>query len=333
MRVFVAGATGAIGRQLVPQLLEAGHDVTATTRTPAKAKRLRALGAVPVLADGLDAIAMTSAVGGAKPEVVIHQMTALAGRPDLRRFDRWFAKTNQLRTRGTDILLAAAREAGVRRFIAQSYTGWNNPRRGGPVSSESAGLDLEALRQQRRSIAAIRHVESIVPDALSEGIVLRYGNLYGPGASDSLVELVQKRRLPVVGAGTGVWSWIHVEDAASATVAALEHGTAGLYNIVDDDPASVSEWLPYLAQTVSAKPPPRVPLWLARPLVGEVAVRWLTEGRGASNEKARRALGWRPRWSSWREGFREKLTNSDLKGADPAAQAELGTGWTRKLAT
>lgn len=320
MRVFVAGGTGVIGSRLIPQLLAAGHEVTATTRTPAKAKELRALGAVPVLADGLDNTAISVAVGAAKPDVVVHQMTALAGKPNLRHFDRWFAKTNELRRKGTDILLAAARQAGVRRFIAQSYTGWNNPRRGGAVTKESDGLDLEPLREQRQTISAIRHVESIVPESAPEGIVLRYGNLYGPGASDSLVELIRKRRLPLIGEGSGVWSWIHLDDAAAATVAALEHGSPGIYNVVDDEPAPVSEWLPYLAETIAAKPPLRIPVWLARPLAGAVAVRWMTEGRGASNAKAKRELGWQPRWGSWREGFRKALTDA-APGPDGAGSA------------
>jgi nucleoside-diphosphate-sugar epimerase len=320
MRVFVAGATGAIGRRLIPQLVAAGHEVTATTRTPAKSDELRALGARPVVADGLDGVATIKAVADAHPDAIIHQMTALAGKPDLRRFDRWFATTNELRTKGTDILLAAARDAGVRRFIAQSYTGWNNPRVGGPVKSESDGLDPNPLKWQRESLAAIRYVERTVPDTAPEGIVLRYGNLYGPGASDSLVELIRKRRFPVVGDGAGVWSWIHLDDAAAAAVAALERGAPGIYNIADDDPAPTSQWLPYLADAVGAKPPMRVPKWLARTMAGSVAVQWMTEGRGASNQKAKRELGWEPRWPSWRQGFREGLTDT---ASDPLPVAPL----------
>jgi nucleoside-diphosphate-sugar epimerase len=303
MRVFVAGATGAIGGRLVPQLIAAGHDVAGITRNPAKANELRALGATPVVADGLDAATMTKAVVEARPDAIVHEMTALAGKPDLRRFDRWFAKTNELRAKGTDILIAAAREAGVRRFVAQSYTGWSNPRTGGPVKSESDGYDESPLKWQRQSLAAIRYVEQTVPADATAGIVLRYANLYGPGASESLVELVRKRRFPVIGDGAGVWSWIHVDDAAAATVAALEHGDPGLYNIADDDPAPTSEWLPYLAEALGAKPPMRVPKWLARLLAGPVPVRWMTEGRGSSNAKAKRELGWQPRWQSWRDGF------------------------------
>jgi nucleoside-diphosphate-sugar epimerase len=307
MRVFVAGATGAIGRRLIPQLVAAGHEVTATTRSPAKVEQLRKLGAEPVVADGLDQTAVTKAVVAARPDAIVHQMTALAGTSDLRHFDRWFAATNRLRTRGIDILLAAAGEAGVARFVAQSYTGWSNPRTGGPVKTERDGLDPHPVKMQQESLAAIRHLEQVVPAAPLQGIVLRYGNLYGPGASEPLVELIRKRRFPVIGDGTGVWSWTHLDDAAAAAVAALEGNARGLYNITDDEPAPVSEWLPYLARVVGAKPPMRIPEWLAELLAGAVAVRWMTEGRGSSNEKAKRELGWEPIWRSWREGFRDGL--------------------------
>jgi len=309
MHVFVAGASGAIGRRLIPRLIAAGHDVTATTRSTDKADALRALGARPVVVDGLDEPGLIKAVADAAPDAIVHQMTALAGKPDLRRFDRWFAKTNELRVKGTDILLTAAGEAGVRRFVAQSYIGWNAPRTGGPVTRESDGLDTDPAPMQRESLAAIRHVETVVPAAALEGVVLRYGNFYGPGASDALVELIRKRRFPIVGAGAGIWSWVHLDDAAAATVAALEQGAPGIYNVTDDEPAPVSEWLPYLAAAVGAKPPMRVPAWLGRMLAGEVPVRWMTEGRGASNEKAKHELGWAPRWRSWREGFRDGLEN------------------------
>jgi 2-alkyl-3-oxoalkanoate reductase len=307
MRVFLAGATGAVGRPLIRQLLAAGHEVTATTRNPAKVDQLQALGAAPVVVDGLDSRAVTSAVARAQPDAIVHQMTALAGKPDMRRFDRWFAATNELRTRGTDILLAAAREAGVGRFIAQSYTGWTNPTTGGRTKTENDPVVQHPPKHQRQSLAAINHLQRSVPAAPLDGIVLRYGNFYGPGASDSLVELIRKRRLPVIAEGEGVWSWIHVDDAAAATVAALERGESGVYNITDDEPAPVSEWLPYLAEVVGAKPPMRVPKWLARLMAGEVAVRWMTEGRGDSNEKAKRALEWQPAWRSWREGFKNGL--------------------------
>lgn len=307
MRVFLAGATGAIGQRLIPRLVDAGHEVTGTTRTSANADRLRRLGAEPAVADGLDNTAMSKAVDDAQPDAIVHQMTALAGAPDMRRFDRWFATTNRLRTEGTDILLAAARAAGVERFVAQSYTGWSNPRSGGPVVAESDGLDPHPLKMQRDSLAAIGGLERAVQAAPLDGIVLRYGNFYGPGASDSLVELIRKRRLPIVGDGAGIWSWIHLDDAAGATVAALERGSSGIYNVTDDEPAAVSEWLPYLAEVVGAKRPMRIPKWLARPLAGSVVVRWMTEARGASNQKAKRELGWQPGWPSWRQGFREGL--------------------------
>jgi nucleoside-diphosphate-sugar epimerase len=307
MRVFVAGATGAVGRPLIPRLLAAGHQVTATTRTPAKAGELRAIGAEVVVADGLDARAMSEAVVQAEPDAIVHQMTALAGKPDLRRFDRWFAVTNELRTTGTDILIAAARKVGVERMVAQSYTGWTNPTTGASIKSERDGFDPDPPKMQRESLAAIRYLEETVPSALPRGIVLRDGNFYGPGASDSLVELIRKRRFPVVADGAGVWSWIHLEDAAAATVAALERGDSGVYNITDDEPARVSEWVPYLAETVGAKPPMQVPAWLARIMAGSVAVRWMTEGRGSSNEKAKRDLDWQPAWPTWRDGFRRGL--------------------------
>jgi nucleoside-diphosphate-sugar epimerase len=310
MRVFVAGATGAIGRRLIPQLVTAGHMVVATSRTPDKADLLRGLGAEPLVVDGLDDEGMRNAVLTAEPDAIVHQMTALAGKADLRRFDDWFRVTNRLRREGTDILLKAARDAGVGRFIAQSYTGWTNPRTDGPVKTEADGLDPHPARMQQESIAAIRHLDDTVPAAHPRGVVLRYGNFYGPGASESLVELVRKRRFPVVGDGNGIWSWIHLDDAASAVVAALEADATGVYNITDDEPAPVSEWLPLLAEAVGAKPPMRVPRWLGRVMAGEVPVQWMTEGRGASNEKAKRELGWKPVWPTWRAGFRTGLADS-----------------------
>jgi nucleoside-diphosphate-sugar epimerase len=314
MHVFVAGAAGAIGKRLVPQLRQRGHKVTASTRGPDKLDELRALGADAVIMDGLDETAVGEAVARAQPDAIVHQMTALAGDPDLRRFDRWFAVTNELRTKGTDNLLSAARAAGVARFLAQSYTGWTNPAAGGPVKTEDDGFDPQPPKMQRESLAAIGYLEDTVTAAPLEGIVLRYGNFYGPGASEALVELIRRRRFPLVGDGAGVWSWIHLDDAAAATVAALDRGARGLYNIVDDDPAPASEWLPYLAEVVGAKPPMRVPAWLARILAGSVAVRWMTEGRGSSNAKARRELDWRPAWGSWRVGFEKALED---RGRNP----------------
>jgi nucleoside-diphosphate-sugar epimerase len=308
MRVFVTGATGALGLHLVPGLVAAGHEVTATTRTPGKAERLRADGATPVVLDGLDRTAVIAAVRAAGPEVIVHQMTALADMRSLRNTDRVFAATNELRTRGTDNLLAAAAEAGTRRVIAQSYTGWPNERSGGPVKTEDDPLDSRVLPSAARTLAAIRHVEQAVPEMAPEGLVLRYGSFYGPGASQVLLDLLRERRLPVVGGGTGIWSFIEITDAAAATIAAVGRGAPGVYNVVDSDPAPVAEWLPYLASVAGAKPPLRVPAWLGRLLAGEFVVTQMTTARGSSNDKARKDLGWEPRYASWREGFRDWVT-------------------------
>jgi nucleoside-diphosphate-sugar epimerase len=326
MHVFVAGAAGAIGRRLVPQLLERGHSVTATTRNPHKLDDLHGLGGQPVVMDGLDAGAVAEAVKRTSPDVIVHQMTALAGSPNLRRFDRWFAVTNQLRTVGTDNLLAAADAAGVRRFVAQSYTGWTNPATGSSVKTEADELDPHPLKPQRKSMEAIRYVEETVTGAPLEGVVLRYGNFYGPGASETMVELIRKRRFPLVGDGGGVWSWIHLDDAAAATLAAIERGERGVYNIVDNDPAPSSEWLPYLAEAVDAKPPMHVPVWLAHLMAGAVPVRWMTEARGSSNAKAKRELDWRPAWGSWRQGFRQALgaASTEHPGARRSTTADGG---------
>lgn len=304
MRVFLAGATGAVGKPLLKQLMAAGHAVAATTRSDEKAEHLRRMGATAFVLDGLDGPAIREAVARAEPDAIIHQMTALSAKPDLRHFDSWFAGTNALRTKGTDHLLAAAVSLGVKRFVIQSYTGWNNARDGGLIKTENDPLDPRPAAAQRETMAAIHHLEKAVADAPLTGIALRYGNLYGPDASDDMVAMIRRRMFPIVGDGAGVWSWLHVDDAATATVAALEHGTAGVYNIVDDEPAPVSEWLPCLARAVGAKPPFRVPFWLGRLAAGEVAARWMTEGRGASNDKAKRDLHFRPAWPTWREGFR-----------------------------
>jgi nucleoside-diphosphate-sugar epimerase len=309
MRVLVAGAAGAIGQRLVPQLVASGHQVVATTRSREKLELLRGLGAEAVLMDGLDRLEVGEAIARTEPDAIVHQMTALASMSDLRHFDRGFAVTNELRTKGTDHLLAAAEAAGVHRFVAQSYTGWPNIREGGPVKTEDDLLDPHPPAQQSQTLAAIRSLERAVLEARLEGVVLRYGSFYGPGASEQLLELVRRRKLPIVGSGSGVWSWIHVDDAAAATVAALERGAAGVYNIVDDQPVAVAEWLPYLAEVVGAKPPRHVPVWLGRFAAGEVAVSMMTQIRGSSNAKARRALSWRPRWASWRDGFRYGLTD------------------------
>jgi nucleoside-diphosphate-sugar epimerase len=308
MRVFVAGAAGAVGQHLVPQLVAKGHQVTGTTRSDAGAARVRELGAEPVLVDGLDGVAIGAAVARAEPEVIINEMTALSKiGSNLRAFDRYFAVTNKLRTTGNDHLLAAAAASGVRRFIAQSYTGWPNIREGDPVKTEEDPLDPHPPAAQRESMAAIEYLERVVPAARLEGIVLRYGGLYGPGASDPIVDVVRGRKFPMIGNGAGVWSFVHVSDAAAATVAALERGAPGCYNIVDDDPAPVAEWLPYLADAVGARPPLRIPLWLGRLAAGDVAVSWMTQIRGSSNAKAKRELDWQPAWPSWREGFKRDL--------------------------
>jgi len=319
MRVFVAGAAGAIGRRLIPQLVARGHQVTASTRGANKLDQLRALGAEPVIVDGLDATAVGEAIARSEPDAIVHQMTALAGKPNLRNFDKWFATTNKLRTAGTEHMLAAAEAAGVGKFVAQSYTGWSNIREGGPVKTEDDPFDPEPAKYQVESMAGLQFMDRVIPAAPFEGIVLRYGNFYGPGASESLVELVRKRQMPIIGDGAGVWSWIHLDDAAAATVAAVERGHRGIYNITDDEPAAVSEWLPYLAEVVGAKKPMHVPGWLGRLAAGEVTVRWMTQGRGASNGKARRELDWRPAWSTWRDGFRHGLTDSGqtLRSAGP----------------
>lgn len=309
MRVFVAGASGAVGRQLVPQLLERGHEVVATTRRPETSEGLSAGGATVVAMDGLDAASVGEAVARAEPDVIVHEMTALTGVSDLRRFDAEFAKTNELRTRGTDYLLAAADAVGVRRFVAQSYTGWPNERNGGPVKTERDPLDSDPPAQQRRSIEAIRYLERAVTTSSPGGLVVRYGSLYGPGTSvaKEYAQLIRARKLPLVGKGSGIWSFVHVGDAAAATVRAVEAGDPGLYNVVDDDPAPVATWLPYLAAVLGAPPPHRVPVWLARFAIGEVGVSIMTRVRGSSNAKARRELGWEPRWSSWRSGFEHGL--------------------------
>jgi len=305
MRVFVTGATGALGRHLVPRLVAAGHEVTATTRTPGKAGQLREAGAEPVVLDGLDREAVIAAVRAAVPEVIVHEMTALAGMRSFRNPDRLFAATNALRTRGTDNLLAAAAEGGTRRLIAQSYAGPGPDNRpGGGLKTEDDPAEWRPIRSAVQGPVAIRHVEEAVPAGVPEGIVLRYGGLYGPGTGDALLEMVRKRMVPVIGGGTGVWSFIEVTDAASATAAAVGRGEPGIYNVVDDDPARVADWLPYLAKLLGARPPLPVPAWLGRLVAGEFVVAQMTSSRGYSNEKAKKELGWEPRYASWREGFR-----------------------------
>ena len=309
MKVLVAGATGALGKQLVPRLGRDGHEVVAMTRSASKTEALRRMGATAVVADALDPDQVARAVAEAEPEVIVHQLTALSGSIDIRHFDRTFAETNRLRTVGTDHLLAAGRAAGVRRFIAQSYAGWPFARTGGPVKTEDDPLDPSPPDAMRDTLEAIRHVEQVVTSAEGiEGIVLRYGGFYGPGTSlapegGEQVEMLRERKFPVVGDGAGVWSFIHIEDAAEATVAAVTRGRPGIYNIVDDDPAPVAEWLPAAASALGAPAPRHVPRWLGRIVAGEAATVMMTEIRGASNAKAKRELGWQPRHASWREGF------------------------------
>ena len=303
MRVLVAGGTGVIGRRLVPLLVARGHQVTATTTSPDKLGLLAELGADGVVMDGLNAAAVGEAVAAARPDAIVNQMTALSmthsGRPNPRKPDRFFAATNRLRSEGIDHLLAAAEATGVSHVVTQSHASMNGLRNGGWVKTEDDPLEvLEGTK-------AINHLEDVVVRA--GGAVLRYGGFYGPGAHDDQLQLVRKRLLPLVGGGTGYVSWVHVDDAASATVLAVEQRANGVFNIVDDEPAPVREWLPYLAECVKAKPPRRVPAWLIRPLAGEMAVGIMTQGRGFSNAKAKRELGWSLRYPSWRQGFREEL--------------------------
>jgi len=314
MKVFVAGATGALGRQLVPQLVAAGHEVTGMTRSASKQDLVRSLGGQPVVADALDPDQVARVVAEAEPEVMIHQLTAISPDVNPRHLDRGFVLTNRLRTEGTDHLLAAAKAVGAKRFIAQSFAGWPFAKVGGPVKNEDDPLDDHPPKQARESIGAIRYLEEAVAEAdWIEGIVLRYGGFYGPGTSISRepggeqVEMIRKRRFPIVGAGTGIWSLVQIEDAAVATVAAVDHGDPGVYNVTDDEPARVSELLPALAEAVGAKPPRRIPRWLGRLFAGEAGVAMMTEVRGASNAKAKRELGWQLRYPSWRLGFREGL--------------------------
>lgn len=309
MRVFVAGGTGVLGRRLVPQLVARGHQVTATTTSAAKLGVAERLGADGVVMDGLDAVSVAEAVARARPDAIVHQMTAIsvahAGKPDLKHPDRWFALTNRLRTEGTDHLMAAARATGVPHVVAQGYASWNGIREGGWVKTEQDPLDLLPGTAAQAGMEAMRHVEDVVLAA--GGAVLRYGALYGPGAIDDQVTLLRKRQYPLVGNGAGYSSWIHLDDAASATVLAVEQKATGVFNIVDDDPAPAREWLPHLAQCAGAKRPVRVPVWLARLLAGEQAVVMMTQGRGFSNAKAKRQLDWELRYPSWRQGFRQEL--------------------------
>jgi nucleoside-diphosphate-sugar epimerase len=319
MKVFVAGATGVLGRSLVPQLVARGHDVVGMTRSPTKQDAVRSLGARPVVADALDPDAVAQAVASAEPEVIVHQLTALSGKmsvKDMRHPDRapGAIMTNRLRSEGTDHLLAAGRAVGARRFVAQSFAAFRWAHTGGPVLTEADPLDPDPPAALRAPITGLLHVERAVTSIeWGEGLVLRYGGFYGPGTSVSrapdamFAAPVRKRRFPIIGNGDGIWSHIHIDDAAAATVAAVERGAAGIYNIVDDDPAPVREWLPGLARALDAKPPRRIPRWLGRLLAGETATLMMTESRGSSNAKAKRELGWQPRYPSWRQGFAQGL--------------------------
>lgn len=308
MRIFVAGATGAVGRSLVPLLVRKGHSVVGLTRTPAKTGLLRNLGAEPVVADALDERAIRAAVAAARPDVIVHQLTDLKGALDLRQFDRAFASSNRLRTAGTDYLLAAAQDCGAKRMVAQSFCGWPYRRAGGPVKSEDDPLDPNPPAELRGTLDAIRYLEHAVTATPGiAGVALRYGGFYGPGTGvfdPSMIEQVRKRRMPLIGGGTAWWSFLHVDDAAEAAALAVEHGN-GIYNIVDDDPAPVHDWLVTLAAMLGAKPPFRVPAWLGRLAAGEHIVVMMTEARAGSNAKAKRDLGWSPRYRSWRQGFAE----------------------------
>ena len=319
MKVFVAGATGVLGRQLVPQLVARGHEVTGMTRSASKQELVRSLGARPVVADALDPDAVAQAVAAAEPELIVHELTALSGRMSIRdaRHPERFSgaiMTNRLRTEGTDHLLAAGRAVGARRFVAQSFGAFRWARTGGPVLSEADPLDPDPPAPLRVVVKGLLYLERAVTTIeWGEGLVLRYGGFYGPGTSISratdaaMAAPVRKRRFPIVGVGGGVWSHVHIDDAAAATAIAVERGRAGVYNVVDDEPAPVREWLPALASALDAKPPRRVPRWLGRLAAGEAATLMMTEARGASNQKAKRELGWQPRYASWRQGFAQGL--------------------------
>jgi nucleoside-diphosphate-sugar epimerase len=325
MKIFLAGATGVIGKRLTPLLVRDGHQVFGTTKTPAKVDALRKEGVEPVALDVLNRDAVMKAVLAARPEVVIHQVTSIGTLGSLKHFDREFAATNRLRTEGTDNLLEAARAAGATQFVAQSYTSWPNARDGGRVKTEDDPLDAHPPRALAESLAAIQHLEnsvtrgSNISSSVSSnisgqdmtGIVLRYGGFYGPGTSLSMdgssAKMVREGKFPIVGSGTGVWSFIHIDDAATATVAAINRGVGGIFNIVDDEPAEVSVWLPVLAEALGAKPPRHLPTWLGRLFVGDAGISMMTQIRGSSNAKAKRLLNWQPKYASWREGFRQGL--------------------------
>ena len=317
MRVLVAGASGVVGRSLLPVLIKAGHTVFGMTSAANKRSLVESLGAQHIAADALDRQAVLREVARVRPEIVVNELTAIPPAINLRKFEEQFALTNRLRTEGSDYLLESALASGARKLIAQSYAGWPYARVGGPVKTEDDPLDPNPPQVFRSGLAAIRHLESTVPRARGiEGIVLRYGSFYGPGTSGAwMLDQVRKHRLPIIGTGGAVWSFIHIDDVATATLGAVERGKPGLYNIVDDEPAPVSVWIPELAKMVGAKPPMRVPAWIARLMVGEAGVIMMTEARGSSNQKAKSALGWAPHWKSWREGFRHEAELEQRKMA------------------
>jgi len=312
MKIFLAGATGALGKRLVPVLVSAGHQVVGMTRSEKKSEALRAAGAEPVIADALDRDAVMNAVMEARPQAVVHEVTSLAKMHDVKNFDREFETTNKLRTEGTQYLLEAAQAAGASRFVAQSFTGWTNDRTGDRIKNEEDPLDPDPPKAMRNTLEAIQRLEEMVLNATGlTGIVLRYGSFYGPGTSlgegGEIVEMVRAGKFPLVGDGAGVWSFLHIDDAAQATRLAIERAPAGKYNIVDDEPAEISEWLPYLAQTVGGKPPHHLPNWLGKIAIGESGLSLMTQIRGSSNATAKSILEWQPKYPSWREGFRRGL--------------------------
>jgi 2-alkyl-3-oxoalkanoate reductase len=312
MRVFVAGATGAIGSRLIRLLVSSGHSVVGLTHAPAKAEAIERAGAEAAIADALNRAAIVAAVTSAKPDVIVHEMTSINAANDLRRFDRSFAATNRLRSQGLDNLLAAAKQAGTSRIIAQSFCGWPYARRGGPVKSEDDPLDVDPPRELQRTLAAIRYLENALTAAPGvAGLVLRYGTFYGRGTGlfdGPLIDRLRRRAVPLIGDGNGWWSFLHIDDAAAATAITVDRGAPGIYNIVDDEPAPVREWLPALAAMLGARPPRRIPKWLARIAAGEHVVVLMTEARAGSNAKAKRDLGWRPQHGSWQRGFAEVLS-------------------------
>jgi 2-alkyl-3-oxoalkanoate reductase len=312
MKVLVTGGTGAIGRFLLPLLLENKHEVVALTRSVTKAPKLEDSGVSAVIVDPLDKQQLTAVVRREEPEVIIHQLSALTGAGNFRKMDEEFALTNRFRTEVTDTLLAAARSIGTRRFIAQSYCGWPYAKKGGPVKTEEDPLDPSPPESFTKTLAALRYLENTISKTtFLQAIALRYGMFYGPGTAigkgGAALKMVQKRRLPIIGGGAGIWSFIHILDAARATVAAITRGTPGIYNIVDDEPAKVATWLPALAKAVDAKPPYNIPHWLGELTIGKAGVAMMTQIRGCSNAKAKRELGWTPIYPSWRVGFADGL--------------------------